>query len=140
MCVVYLIDVYCNGSSILENNGPAKIVCEINTTNYDLITVTYRSSINISVLAYINSEGNENDLDEADGISITFESNILTISLQNVTCSMVGFYGVQVNVSSNVTEQAEGELTMISKSYIFNRDFCFIYLHISKFNKVNVKF
>ncbi|XP_052105719.1 uncharacterized protein LOC127738483 [Mytilus californianus] len=108
-------NVYCNGSSILENTGPANIVCELNVTTYDVITVTFRASIDISVLAYINSEGNEFDLNDTDGISISFETNILTISLQNVTCYLVGLYGVEVNVSSNVTEQAEGELTMIKK-------------------------
>ncbi|CAG2239313.1 unnamed protein product [Mytilus edulis] len=51
----------------------------------------------------------------ANGISITLETNIITISLQNVTCSLVGFYGVELNVSSNVTDQAEGELKMIKK-------------------------
>lgn len=130
------IDVYCNGSSIFENTGPANIVCELNVTNYNVITVTFRTSIDNNVLAYINTEGSVSDLNDTDGISITLETNIITISLQNVTCSLVGFYGVELNVSSNVTDQAEGELKMISKSNIYNRKLCYISLKLSKYKKV----
>lgn len=120
----FIIDVYCNDSSIFQNTGPANIVCELNVTNYDVITVTFRTSIDNNVLAYINTKGSVSDLNDTDGISITLEKNIITISLQNVTCSLVGFYGIELNVSSNVTDQAEGELKIISKSNIHKRKLC----------------
>lgn len=120
----FIIDVYCNDSSIFQNTGPANIVCELNVTNYDVITVTFRTSIDNNVLAYINTKGSVSDLNDTDGISITLETNIITISLQNVTCSLVGFYGIELNVSSNVTDQAEGELKIINKSNIQKRKLC----------------
>lgn len=118
---------------MFENTGPANIVCGINVTKYDVITVTFRASTDIIVLAYIDSEGKKIDSNETDGISITFETNTLTISVQNVTCFLVGYYGVDVNVSSNVTETAEGELTILSKFDIFLYTFSINLLKSHKF-------
>ncbi|XP_052105716.1 serine-rich adhesin for platelets-like isoform X2 [Mytilus californianus] len=108
-----LIDVFCNSSTVTWNSGPVDMVCKLNTTDFNVLNVTFRSPRQAipTVISQIQSNGNINDLIQDDGVTVSHVGQLVTISILNASCSSGDFYGlVAVDIHGKAEGQAEGKL------------------------------
>ncbi|XP_071163007.1 serine-rich adhesin for platelets-like isoform X2 [Mytilus edulis] len=106
-------DVNCNSSTVVWNSGPVDMECKVNSSIFSFLNVTYRTSAQSvpTVISVIQSNGNVNDLNLDDGITVNYVDQLVTISILNASCSSGDFYGVIVeNMNGNVDGKAEGKL------------------------------
>lgn len=73
-------------------SGSVTIVCVLNqTTTFDLINVTKIStSDSRDEIARISNDGNVNQISADDNIVVTYTMSVITITLNNVSCSDEG--------------------------------------------------
>ena len=73
-------------------SGSVTIVCVLNqTTTFDLINVTKLStSDSRDEIARISNDGNVNQISADDNIVVTYTMSVITITLNNVSCSDEG--------------------------------------------------
>lgn len=79
-------------------SGSVTIVCVLNqTTTFDLINVTKIStSDSRDEIAQISNNGNVNQISADDNIVVTYTLSVITITLNNVSCSDEGVFRVAV--------------------------------------------
>ncbi|XP_063428142.1 mucin-3B-like isoform X2 [Mytilus trossulus] len=107
------IDVFCNSSTVIWNSGPVDMVCKLNTTDFNVLNVTFRSSTQVipTIISQIQSNGNIHDLIQDDGVIVTYVGQLVTISILNASCSSGDFYGLMaVDINGKAEGQAEGKL------------------------------
>lgn len=110
--------MFCNSSTVLWNSGPVDIVCKLNTADFSVLNVTFRSSTQAfpTVILQIQRNGNVNDLDQEDGVTVHHVGQLVTISILNASCSTGDFYGiVAVNIHGKAAATSEGKLVVGSK-------------------------
>jgi hypothetical protein len=65
------------------------------TTTFDLINVTKISTSDLKVeIAQISNDGNVNQISADDNIVVTYTMSVITITLNNVSCSDGGVFRV----------------------------------------------
>ncbi|VDI11699.1 Hypothetical predicted protein [Mytilus galloprovincialis] len=108
--------IVCNDSTVPLYSGPVDIKCILNETSFTMINITFKSSTtsNSVLKATINNKRNVSYLIPDDNFSISLESDVLTISIKNATCSTDGIYGVTVDLNNVIKEEAIGKLTISS--------------------------
>ncbi|VDI25493.1 Hypothetical predicted protein, partial [Mytilus galloprovincialis] len=107
------IDVFCNSSTVIWNSGPVDMVCKLNTTDFNVLNVTFRSSTQAipTIISQIQSNGNIHDLIQDDGVTVNIVGQLVTISILNASCSSGYFYGLMaVDINGKADGQAEGKL------------------------------
>ena len=77
-------------------SGSVTIVCVLNqTTTFDLINVTKISTLDSrDEIARISKDGNVNKISADDNIVVTYTLSVITIILNNVSCSDEGVFRV----------------------------------------------
>lgn len=91
------VDISCNDSiSVLLYSGSVTIVCVLNqTATFDLINVTKISTSNLKEeIAQISNEGNVIPISADDNIVVTYTTSVITITVNNVSCSDEGVFRV----------------------------------------------
>jgi len=93
------------------------------TTSFSWINVSYQTSreANPTLIYRINSDGVGEDLDPADIISVSQVNNIITITVENATCTAGGIYGVTVDMNE-ITAYADGILTVVCKLFLYKNN------------------
>ena len=77
-------------------SGSVTIVCVLNqTATFDLINVTKISTSDLKVeIARISNNGNVNQISADDHIVVTYTMSVITITLNNASCSDEGVFRV----------------------------------------------
>lgn len=114
--ITLFLDIGCNDSTAALHSGPVDISCILNETTFTMINVTFKSSAtsNLVLKATINNNRNVTYMIPDDNFSIRFETDVLTISIKNATCTADGTYGISVDFNNVVKEEANGKLTISS--------------------------
>lgn len=89
------------------------MVCKLNTTDFNVLNVTFRSSTQAipTIISQIQSNGNIHDLIQDDGVTVNIVGQLVTISILNASCSSGYFYGLMaVDINGKADGQAEGKL------------------------------
>lgn len=56
--------------------------------------------------------------DAQNNVNISFELKVLTITVQNASCSNDGTFNVVLNVEGEVKQPSSGRITILSKQFI----------------------
>ena len=91
------------------------------TTSVSWINVSYKTSreANPTLIYRVNSDGE--DFDPVDSISVVKVSNIITITVENATCTAGGFYVVEIDMNE-ITAYAESILTIVCKLFLYKNN------------------
>lgn len=113
--LLFYLDVFCNSSTVMWNSGPVDIVCKLNTADFNVLNVTFRASTQATptVILQIQHNGNVNDLDQEDVVTVKHVGQHVTISILNASCSTGDFYGiVAVDIHGKAEAKSEGKLVV----------------------------
>jgi hypothetical protein len=93
------------------------------TTSFSWINVSYKTSreANPTLIYRINSDGDGEDFDHVDSISVVKVSNIITITVENATCTAGGIYVVEIDMNE-ITAYAESILTIVCKLFLYKNN------------------
>ena len=91
------------------------------TTSFSWINVSYKTSreANPTLIYRVNSDGE--DFDPVDSISVVKVSNIITITVENATCTAGGIYVVEIDMNE-ITAYAESILTVVCKLFLYKNN------------------
>ena len=91
------------------------------TTSVSWINVSYKTSreANPTLIYRVNSDGE--DFDPVDSISVVKVSNIITITVENATCTAGGIYVVEIDMNE-ITAYAESILTIVCKLFLYKNN------------------
>lgn len=109
--------ISCNDTSSLIYSGPVQIACSLNETTFSSINITFRmtgSSDDIPI-ADIQENGEVIYLNALNNITIRLESEILTITVQNASCSNDGTFILVLNTEGESKPPSSGRITILTK-------------------------
>jgi hypothetical protein len=91
------------------------------TTSFSWINVSYKTSreANPTLIYRVNSDGE--DFDPVESISVVKVSNIITITVENATCTAGGIYVVEIDMNE-ITAYAESILTVVCKLFLYKNN------------------
>lgn len=96
------------------------MACFLNKTTFSSINITFRmtgSSDDIPI-ADIQENGEVIYLNVLNNITISLESEILTITVHNASCANDGTFNLVLNTNGESKPPSSGQITILSKQYL----------------------